>query len=64
MVKSTEGLGMTHRRAYWFSNIERRMTYAEKRRIIFALLMISVYLVLIVSDFAMTISEDQREHST
>lgn len=64
MVRSTDGLEMTRRRAYWFSNIERRMTYAEKRRIIFALLMISVYLVLIVSDFAMTISEDQREHST
>jgi len=36
--------------------LDIRMTYAERRRIIFAALTILVYLVLMLSDFAMTIS--------
>lgn len=40
--------------------LEQRMTYAERRRIIFAVLTIAVYLALLLSDFAMTISLDEQ----
>jgi len=40
--------------------LEARMIYAERRRIIFAVLTIAVYLALLLSDFAMTISLDEQ----
>lgn len=40
--------------------LELRMTYAERRRIIFAVAMILVYLVLMLSDFAQIISLDEQ----
>jgi hypothetical protein len=55
------GKETTYRRRTQVELLEARMIYAEQRRIIFAVLMISVYLVLLLSDFAMTTSlEKQR----
>jgi len=52
--------GTTSRPSTPWDNLDRRMTYAERRRIIFAALTILVYLVLMLSDFAMTISLDEQ----
>jgi len=52
--------GTTSRPNTPWDNLDRRMTYAERRRIIFAALTILVYLVLMLSDFAMTISLDEQ----
>ena len=57
MVANARTLGPSTR----WDSLERRMTYAERRRIIFAVLTIAVYLALLLSDFAMTISEAEHD---
>ena len=60
-MKFGVGKGTSYRQKTQIELLEARMIYAEQRRIIFAVLMISVYLVLLLSDFAVAISlEKQR----